>query len=245
LGRAKKFLEKKRGAEKQKSPFLFPPPWGGEISQSPPEKRARGGSYLLRPRSRSPLQGYESGEGRSRGVVWRKNSLFGVLSLLTGQTLHRSITRCLQPGGDGPRQPATSVRRAIEQDASAAFCCLPGLSSRILQTKRMIENLNPPGHVRPRLVSFSAGGSCRDFGVPVPKGSLLNLRLSHQIKSRSDRLLPAHDQPVARRPPPGRPGPGGRKKSPFHHVALAKTIQLSWPHQRRNTAATDSMELLD
>ncbi len=74
--------------------------------------------------------------------------------------------------------PATSVRNAIEQDASVGLLLLQGLSSRVLQTETMIETLTHRD-MSSRLASFLLV-LCRDFGVPGEKGVTIDLRLSHQ-----------------------------------------------------------------
>ena len=57
--------------------------------------------------------------------------------------------------------PASSVRRAIEQDARVGLLLLQGLSSRILQTETMIETLTHRD-MSSRLVS-----SCSCFAVTL------------------------------------------------------------------------------
>ena len=74
--------------------------------------------------------------------------------------------------------PASSVRRAIEQDARVGLLLLQGLSSRILQTETMIETLTHRD-MSSRLVSFLLV-LCRDFGVPSSQGITIDLKLSHQ-----------------------------------------------------------------
>ncbi|MEN9861425.1 MAG: global nitrogen regulator NtcA [Cyanobacteriota bacterium] len=117
--------------------------------------------YLLRRGAVRLSRVYESGEEITVALL-RENSLFGVLSLLTGQ---RSA-------------PAASVRKAIELDASVGLLMLQGLSSRILQTETMIETLTHRD-MSSRLVSFLLV-LCRDFGVPTSEGITIDLRLSHQ-----------------------------------------------------------------
>ena len=110
-------------------------------------------------------------------ALLRENSLFGVLSLPTGQRLTASIIRCLHPR-ELVTAFATSVRKAIEQDPAVGLLLLQGLSSRILQTETMIETLTHRD-MSSRLVSFLLV-LCRDFGVPSSDGITIDLRLSHQ-----------------------------------------------------------------
>jgi CRP/FNR family transcriptional regulator len=120
---------------------------------------------------------YESGEEITVALL-RENSLFGVLSLLTGQRSDRFYHAVAFTRVEMVTAPATSVRRAIEQDASVGLLLLQGLSSRILQTETMIETLTHRD-MSSRLVSFLLV-LCRDFGVPGSEGITIDLRLSHQ-----------------------------------------------------------------
>ena len=133
--------------------------------------------YLIRRGAVRLSRVYESGEEITVALL-RENSLFGVLSLLTG---HRS-DRCYHSGAFtrvemGPA-PASSVRQAIEADTSVGLLLLQGLSSRILQTETMIETLTHRD-MSSRLVSFLLV-LCRDFGIPSTQGITIDLRLSHQ-----------------------------------------------------------------
>jgi CRP/FNR family transcriptional regulator len=113
-----------------------------------------------------------------RVALLRENSLFGVLSLLTGQRSDRFYHAIAFTRVELVTAPAASVRRAIEQDASVGLLLLQGLSSRILQTETMIETLTHRD-MSSRLVSFLLV-LCRDFGVPGSEGITIDLRLSHQ-----------------------------------------------------------------
>jgi global nitrogen regulator NtcA len=133
--------------------------------------------YLLRRGAVRLSRVYESGEEITVALL-RENSLFGVLSLLTGQRSDRFYHAIAFTRVELVTAPATSVRRAIEQDASVGLLLLQGLSSRILQTETMIETLTHRD-MSSRLVSFLLV-LCRDFGVPSNDGITIDLRLSHQ-----------------------------------------------------------------
>ena len=133
--------------------------------------------YLLRRGAVRLSRVYESGEEITVALL-RENSLFGVLSLLTGQRSDRFYHAVAFTRVEMVTAPATSVRRAIEQDASVGLLLLQGLSSRILQTETMIETLTHRD-MSSRLVSFLLV-LCRDFGVTSSEGITIDLRLSHQ-----------------------------------------------------------------
>ena len=120
---------------------------------------------------------YESGEEISVALL-RENSLFGVLSLLTGHRSDRFYHAVAFTRVEMVTAPATSVRQAIENDTQVGLLLLQGLSSRILQTETMIETLTHRD-MSSRLVSFLLV-LCRDFGVPDGTGITIDLRLSHQ-----------------------------------------------------------------
>ena len=96
--------------------------------------------YLLRRGAVRLSRVYESGEEITVALL-RENSLFGVLSLLTGQRSDRFYHAVAFTRVEMVTAPATSVRKAIELDASVGLLMLQGLSSRILQTETMIETL--------------------------------------------------------------------------------------------------------
>jgi len=107
--------------------------------------------YLLRRGAVRLSRVYESGEEITVALL-RENSLFGVLSLLTGQRSDRFYHAVAFTRVEMVTAPATSVRRAIEQDASVGLLLLQGFSSRILQTETMRNHHRsaplPPGHCR-------------------------------------------------------------------------------------------------
>jgi CRP/FNR family transcriptional regulator len=133
--------------------------------------------YLIRRGAVRLSRVYESGEEITVALL-RENSLFGVLSLLTGQRSDRFYHAIAFTRVEMVSAPAGSVRKAIEDDASVGLLLLQGLSSRILQTETMIETLTHRD-MSSRLVSFLLV-LCRDFGVPGNTGITIDLRLSHQ-----------------------------------------------------------------
>lgn len=133
--------------------------------------------YLLKRGAVRLSRVYETGEEITVALL-RENSLFGVLSLLTGQKSDRFYHSIAFTRVDLISAPATSVRQAIEKDARVALLLLQGLSSRILQTETMIETLTHRD-MSSRLVSFLLV-LCRDFGMPGTHGITIDLKLSHQ-----------------------------------------------------------------
>ena len=133
--------------------------------------------YLIRRGAVRLSRVYETGEEITVALL-RENSLFGVLSLLTGNRSDRFYHAIAFTRVELVAAPATSVRNAIEQDASVGLLLLQGLSSRVLQTETMIETLTHRD-MSSRLASFLLV-LCRDFGVPGEKGVTIDLRLSHQ-----------------------------------------------------------------
>jgi len=133
--------------------------------------------YLLKRGAVRLSRVYETGEEITVALL-RENSLFGVLSLLTGQKSDRFYHAIAFTRVDLISAPATSVRQAIEKDARVGLLLLQGLSSRILQTETMIETLTHRD-MSSRLVSFLLV-LCRDFGMPGTRGITIDLKLSHQ-----------------------------------------------------------------
>ena len=133
--------------------------------------------YLIRRGAVRLSRVYETGEEITVALL-RENSLFGVLSLLTGHRSDRFYHAIAFTRVELVAAPAISVRNAIEQDASVGLLLLQGLSSRVLQTETMIETLTHRD-MSSRLASFLLV-LCRDFGVPGEKGVTIDLRLSHQ-----------------------------------------------------------------
>ena len=133
--------------------------------------------YLIRRGAVRLSRVYESGEEITVALL-RENSLFGVLSLITGHRSDRFYHAVAFTRVEMITAPANSVLNAIEGDASVGLLLLQGLSSRILQTETMIETLTHRD-MSSRLVSFLLV-LCRDFGVPGQKGITIDLKLSHQ-----------------------------------------------------------------
>ena len=133
--------------------------------------------YLIRRGAVRLTRVYESGEEITVALL-RENSLFGVLSLLTGDRSDRFYHAVAFTRVEMISAPAGSVRNAIEADSGVGLLLLQGLSSRILQTETMIETLTHRD-MSSRLVSFLLV-LCRDFGVPSDQGITIDLRLSHQ-----------------------------------------------------------------
>ncbi|WP_320668310.1 global nitrogen regulator NtcA [Prochlorococcus sp. MIT 1307] len=133
--------------------------------------------YLIRRGAVRLSRVYESGEEITVALL-RENSLFGVLSLITGQRSDRFYHAVAFTRVEMVTAPAASVLHAIEGDASVGLLLLQGLSTRILQTETMIETLTHRD-MSSRLVSFLLV-LCRDFGVPGQKGITIDLKLSHQ-----------------------------------------------------------------
>ncbi len=133
--------------------------------------------YLIRRGAVRLSRVYESGEEITVALL-RENSLFGVLSLLTGHRSDRFYHAVAFTRVEMITAPAASVRNAIESDAGVGLLLLQGLSSRVLQTETMIETLTHRD-MSSRLVSFLLV-LCRDFGTPDEKGITIDLKLSHQ-----------------------------------------------------------------
>ncbi len=133
--------------------------------------------YLIRRGAVRLSRVYESGEEITVALL-RENSLFGVLSLLTGHRADRFYHAVAFTRVEMITAPAASVLQAIEEDARVGLLLLQGLSSRILQTETMIETLTHRD-MSSRLVSFLLV-LCRDFGMPGEKGITIDLKLSHQ-----------------------------------------------------------------
>ena len=133
--------------------------------------------YLIRRGAVRLSRVYESGEEITVALL-RENSLFGVLSLLTGHRSDRFYHAVAFTRVEMLTAPANSVRKSIEEDTTVGLLLLQGLSSRILQTETMIETLTHRD-MSSRLVSFLLV-LCRDFGVPSNQGITIDLKLSHQ-----------------------------------------------------------------
>ncbi len=120
---------------------------------------------------------YEAGEEITVALL-RENSVFGVLSLITGQRSDRFYHAVAFTPVELLSSPIEQVEQALKSNPDLSILMLQGLSSRILQTEMMIETL-AHRDMGSRLVSFLLI-LCRDFGVPTPEGIRIDLKLSHQ-----------------------------------------------------------------
>ncbi|MDJ1184023.1 global nitrogen regulator NtcA [Roseofilum casamattae] len=120
---------------------------------------------------------YEAGEEITVALL-RENSVFGVLSLITGHRSDRFYHAVAFTPVELLSLPIDRVQKAIKQNPDLSLVMLQGLSSRILQTEMMIETL-AHRDMGSRLVSFLLI-LCRDFGVPSENGITIDLKLSHQ-----------------------------------------------------------------
>ena len=140
--------------------------------------------YLIRRGAVRLSRVYESGEEITVALL-RENSLFGVLSLLTGHHSDRfyhavAFTRVEMV--TAPAVPCEPLSKPI-RPWDCGYC---RTSSRILQTETMIETLTHRD-MSSRLVSFLLV-LCRDFGFPMNKGSPSTCAcLTKPLQKRLDR----------------------------------------------------------
>lgn len=120
---------------------------------------------------------YEAGEEITVALL-RENSVFGVLSLITGQRADRFYHAVAFTPVELLSLPIEQVEKSLKENPELSMLMLQGLSSRILQTEMMIETL-AHRDMGSRLVSFLLI-LCRDFGVPAQDGITIDLKLSHQ-----------------------------------------------------------------
>ncbi|MGB3297052.1 MAG: global nitrogen regulator NtcA [Phormidesmis sp.] len=120
---------------------------------------------------------YEAGEEITVALL-RENSVFGVLSLLTGDRSDRFYHAVAFTPVELMSLQGDQVSQALKENPELSALMLRGLSSRILQTEMMIETL-AHRDMGSRLVSFLLI-LCRDFGVPGNAGITVDLKLSHQ-----------------------------------------------------------------
>ncbi|MEN9206516.1 MAG: global nitrogen regulator NtcA [Thermostichales cyanobacterium BF4_bins_65] len=120
---------------------------------------------------------YEMGEEITVALL-RENSIFGVLSFITGQKSDRFYHAVAFTPVELLSLPIEQVEKTLKENAELSSILLKSLSSRILQTEMMIETL-AHRDMGSRLESFLLI-LCRDFGVPTPQGVMIDLRLSHQ-----------------------------------------------------------------
>jgi CRP/FNR family transcriptional regulator, global nitrogen regulator len=120
---------------------------------------------------------YEAGEEITVALL-RENTVFGVLSLITGQKSDRFYHAVAFTSVELLSAPIEQVEKSLQENPELSMLMLRGLSSRILQTEMMIETL-AHRDMGSRLVSFLLI-LCRDFGVPTEEGIKIDLKLSHQ-----------------------------------------------------------------
>lgn len=120
---------------------------------------------------------YEAGDEITVALL-RENSVFGVLSLITGNRSDRFYHAVAFTPVELISVPIEQVEKALKEDPELSLVMLRGLSSRILQTEMMIETL-AHRDMGSRLVSFLLI-LCRDFGNPDEDGITVDLKLSHQ-----------------------------------------------------------------
>jgi global nitrogen regulator NtcA len=120
---------------------------------------------------------YEAGEEITVALL-RENSVFGVLSLITGHRADRFYHAVAFTPVELLSVPIEQVEKALKDNPELSMIMLQGLSSRILQTEMMIETL-AHRDMGSRLVSFLLI-LCRDFGIPAQDGIMIDLKLSHQ-----------------------------------------------------------------
>ncbi|AFZ36017.1 transcriptional regulator, Crp/Fnr family [Stanieria cyanosphaera PCC 7437] len=120
---------------------------------------------------------YEAGEEITVALL-RENTVFGVLSLITGQRSDRFYHAVAFTSVELLSAPIQQVEQSLKENPELSMLMLRGLSSRILQTEMMIETL-AHRDMGSRLVSFLLI-LCRDFGVPTNEGIRIDLKLSHQ-----------------------------------------------------------------
>jgi global nitrogen regulator NtcA len=120
---------------------------------------------------------YQGGEEITVALL-RENSVFGVLSLITGHRSDRFYHAVAFTSVELLSVPIDQVEKALKDDPELSVFMLQGLSSRILQTEMMIETL-AHRDMGSRLVSFLLI-LCRDFGIPSTNGITIDLKLSHQ-----------------------------------------------------------------
>ena len=84
---------------------------------------------------------YEAGEEITVALL-RENSVFGVLSLVTGQKSDRFYHAVAFTPVELLSAPINYVEKALNEHPELSMLMLKGLSSRILQTEMMIENFS-------------------------------------------------------------------------------------------------------
>jgi CRP/FNR family transcriptional regulator, global nitrogen regulator len=106
---------------------------------------------------------FDNGEEITVSLL-RENSVFGVLSIITGHRSDRFYHAVAITPVELLAANIDQVEKALRNDAELSSILLKGLASRILQTEMMIETL-AHRDMGSRLESFILI-LCRDFGVP-------------------------------------------------------------------------------
>ncbi len=88
---------------------------------------------------------YEAGEEITVALL-RENSVFGVLSLITGQRSDRFYHAVAFTPVELVSVPIEQVEKALKESPDLSLLLLRGLSLRILQTEMMIETSGPSGY---------------------------------------------------------------------------------------------------
>ena len=120
---------------------------------------------------------YEAGEEITVALL-RENSVFGVLSLITGNKSDRFYHAVAFTPVELLSVSIEQFERSLKENTELSWMMIKGLSSRILQTEMMIETL-AHRDMGSRLASFLLI-LCRDFGVPNGNAITIDLKLSHQ-----------------------------------------------------------------
>lgn len=134
-------------------------------------------AFIFSSAARSNSRVYEHGEEITVALL-RENSVFGVLSLITGHRSDRFYHAVAFTPVDLIAVGVEQMERIIQEDPDISRLLFQGLASRILQTEMMIETL-AHRDMGSRLESFLLI-LCRDFGLPTKEGVTIDLRLSHQ-----------------------------------------------------------------
>jgi CRP/FNR family transcriptional regulator, global nitrogen regulator len=134
--------------------------------------------YLLQKGAVKLSRVYEAGEEITVSLL-RENSIFGVLSLITGVKSDRFYHAVAFTPVEILSVPVEQMEKAFKEQPELAVLILQSLATRILQTEMMIETL-AHRDMGSRLVSFLLI-LCNDFGVPAAAGGVtIDLKLSHQ-----------------------------------------------------------------
>jgi global nitrogen regulator NtcA len=120
---------------------------------------------------------YEAGEEITVALL-RENSVFGVLSLITGNKSDRFYHAVAFTPVELLSVSIEQFEQALKESPELSWMMFKSLSSRILQTEMMIETL-AHRDMGSRLASFLLI-LCRDFGIPSNNGITIDLKLSHQ-----------------------------------------------------------------